>query len=135
MAWGTWNTGRHANPSNVGNDSVELDLEGRTQCSQGSAKMLILKTLFSGWTIKADHRAWDKQCIEGYSEKKEQCLFYLSVWILISFCPFSVVYRYDGLFFLKWDGNTLSGNYIELEIFLHLECMSLMNACFIRNSG
>ena len=76
MAWGTWNTGRHANPSNVGNDSVELDLEGRTQCSQGSAKMLILKTLFSGWTIKADHRARDKQYIEGYSEKKEQCLFY-----------------------------------------------------------
>ena len=75
MARGTWNTHRHANTSNVGNNGVELDLEGRTQCSHGSARRLISRTLFTGWTIKADHRAWDKQCNEGYSEKKEQCLY------------------------------------------------------------
>ena len=93
MAQGTWTTGRHASPSNARNDGVELDLEGSTQCSQGSAWMLISRTLSAGWTIKADHGAWDKQCTEGYSEKKEQCLFYSSILILISFCPLSLVYQ------------------------------------------
>ena len=93
MAQGTCNTRRHANPSNVGNDGVELDLEGSTQCSQASAWMLISRTLSAGWTIKADHRARDKKCTEGYSEKKEQCLFYSPILILISFCPFSLVYQ------------------------------------------
>lgn len=135
MAQGTWNTRRHANPSNVGNDGVELDQEGRTQCSQASARRLISRTLSAGWTIKADHGARDKQCIEGYSKKKEQCLFYSSIWILISFCPFGLVYQYDGLFFLKWDGNTLNGNYIELEIFLLLDCMSSTITYLIISSG
>ena len=57
MARGTWNTGRHANPSNVGNNSVELDLacwtitdaEARKRGEQTGLDTLVVHAVNDGY--------------------------------------------------------------------------------------
>lgn len=47
------NTGGHASPSGRGGDGARLDLEGRTQCSRGSARGIDLEDSLSGWTARS----------------------------------------------------------------------------------